>query len=165
MNTMWKNREIASLIPHREPMVLVDQVLSMEDFEIITSYRIKADNIFLEKQGNDQNQFFSEMGLLENVAQTSYLFIRLYFEKQYTDKEPPASVLSSGSELGFISGIQHLEIFGLPAIGDTISTQTRTTLDYTSDFLKICSIEGTVRINERVLLSTTMKMLLKTEQS
>lgn len=165
MNNIWKNREISALIPHREPMVLVDQVLSMEDFEITTNYRIKADSIFLERPDGDQNQVFSEMGLLENIAQTSYLFIRLYFENKYSDEEPPETLLSSGSELGFISGIQYLEILGLPIVGDTIQTQTRTTLDYTSEFLKICSIEGTVRVNERVLLSTTMKMLLKTEQS
>lgn len=157
--------EIADLIPHRDPMVLVDHVLELKDFEITTNYKIQENSLFLEKSNHPNLPIFSEMGLLENVAQTSYIFIRLYFEKINEGKERTNDPAVNNSELGFISSIQSLEIQSLPLVGDTIQTTTRTTLDYTSDFLKICSIDGTIMTNGVLLLSTTMKMLLKTEQT
>ena len=56
---------IIELIPQRNPFVMVDKLLSATETTAHTSFEIKAGNILLN------NGFFSEAGLVENIAQTA----------------------------------------------------------------------------------------------
>ncbi len=151
----WENNAalapITSLIPHREPMVMVDQVVSLNGLQTQTSFLVTPDNLFVS--GGE----FSEMGMIENIAQTSFIFLNHYFAEQShlmwaQDKET----------LGFISTVTSVEVLALPRVGQTLKTTTNTELVFTSDLLKICNIEADIRIGEVVAMRTRMKMLLQT---
>lgn len=143
---------IEELIPHRPPMVMVDHVVAVDGLKTETSFLVKPECLFVEQST------LSEMGMLENLAQTSFVFLNYFFVKPdetLWDKEK--------DNLGVISTILSLEVSALPRVGDRLLTCTHTELVFTSDFLKICNIQGRVAVNGETMLEATMKMLLQTK--
>lgn len=135
-------------------MVMVDQVIRVDGLTTETSFLVKPTCLFV------QAGVFSEMGMLENLAQTSFIFLNYFFIKPNEalwDKEK--------DNLGVISTILKLEVHALPKVGDRLFTRTHTELVFTSDFLKICNIEGWVSVNGVTTLTATMKMLLQTKEA
>ncbi len=57
--------DIESLIPQREPMLMVSGLCSASDKSITTWFQVEPGNIFVEKGK------FRESGLIENIAQTA----------------------------------------------------------------------------------------------
>ena len=144
---------ITTLIPHREPMVMVDRVIALDGLRTQTSFLVKADGLFVS--GNE----FSEMGMLENIAQTSFIFLNHFFADQ------AHLMWSEGREtLGFISTVTSATVLLLPRVGQTLETTTTTELVFTSDLLKICNIDGDIRIDGQLAMRTRMKMLLQTRE-
>lgn len=142
--------EITALIPHRPPMIMVDRVIALQGLKTITSFLVKENGLFVT-QG-----VLSETGMLENIAQTSFIFLNYYF----AGKTP--QMWEEGKEtLGYISNIASAEIFSLPLVGDVLQSTTITELAFSSDFLKICTIEGEITVNDKTVLLAKMKMLLQ----
>lgn len=143
---------IEELIPHRPPMVLVDRVVRVEGLETETAFSVTPDCVFVS------NGVMSEMGMLENLAQTSFVFLNYFFigpDEVLWDKKK--------DNLGVISTIIALDVTALPTVGQELHTHTKTELVFTSDFLKICNIQGTISVDGEVALQATMKMLLQTK--
>ena len=96
---------IKKLIPHREPMIMVDSLLEFNDGEALVGFTILKDNIFVN---NDE---FSETGLIEHMAQAAALYIGFKnHAKEQSAKE------------GFIASIKKLNIQKLPKVDQTITT-------------------------------------------
>jgi len=144
--------DIEELIPHRAPMIMVDRVITVNDFKTETSFRVKPDCLFVH------DETLSEMGMLENLAQTSFIFLNYFFIR-------PNEVLwdKEKDNLGVISNILELEVYQLPKTGDQLLTATQTELVFTSDFLKICNIQGKITVEGETALQASMKMLLQTK--
>ena len=143
---------IEELIPHRPPMVMVDRVVSVNGLDTKTAFTVTSDCLFVT------NGALSEMGMLENLAQTSFIFLNYFFirpDEALWDK--------SKDNLGVISTILDLHVTSLPRVGQELHTHTHTELVFTSDFLKICTIQGTITVQGRIALQATMKMLLQTK--
>ena len=104
---------IKSMIPHREPMILVSAVLSMSEIALTSSFSIKKDNLFVD-QGR-----FTEAGLIENMAQTAACLARL--EDDNTLKNP---------SIGYLVSIKDLVINSLPKIDKTINTKVIRTFSF-----------------------------------
>lgn len=143
---------IEELIPHRPPMVLVDRVVRVDDLETETAFTVTSNCFFVA------NGVLSEMGMLENLAQTSFIFLNYFFIK-------PDEVLwdKKKDNLGVISTILDLDVSTLPCVGQELHTHTQTELVFTSDFLKICNIQGTIAVEGEIAMRATMKMLLQTK--
>jgi len=143
---------IEELIPHRPPMVLVYRVVRVDGLDTETAFLVRPDCLFVT------DGVLSEMGMLENLAQTSFVFLNYFFIK-------PDEVLwdKEKDNLGVISTILDLHVEALPNVGQELHTHTQTELVFTSDFLKICNIRGTVSVDGEVALQATMKMLLQTK--
>lgn len=143
---------IEELIPHRPPMVLVDRVVRVDGLETETAFSVTSDCFFVA------DGVLSEMGMLENLAQTSFIFLNYFFIK-------PDEVLwdKKKDNLGVISTIVNLDVSVLPKVGQALHTHTQTELVFTSDFLKICTIQGTISVDGKIALQATMKMLLQTK--
>jgi hypothetical protein len=135
-------------------MVMVDEVIAVRGLETETSFLVKPDCLFA-RAGK-----LSEAGMLENLAQTSFIFLNYFFIR-------PGEVLwdKAKDNLGVISTIMDLEISLLPEVGTRLCTYTQTELVFTSDFLKICNIQGRVIIDGETALLATMKMLLQTQEA
>lgn len=134
-------------------MVMVDRVVDVDGLKTMTAFVIEPGNMFV------QNGVLSEMGMLENLAQTSFIFLNYFFikpDESLWDKEK--------DNLGVISTILGLDVYALPDVGTELRTCTHTELVFTSANLKICNIEGRIEVEGRTLLQATMKMLLQTNE-
>ena len=138
--------EIELLIPHREPILCVDEVISVDGLEVTTSYKIKSESIFVSDDS------FSELGLLENAAQTSFVFLNYLFKN--SDAKLPESV-------GFISQITSLQVHFSPQLEDKIITSSQTELVYDAENLKICNVKAQTMVNHKLALEVEMKMILQ----
>jgi|SRR5688572_21221991 len=103
---------IKKLIPHREPMVMVDALVSYSPLKAISELTIQDTNSFVE------DGHFSETGLIEHMAQTAALYTGYKF---YLEKLPVKE--------GFIGSVKSLNIWRLPKINDTITTEVQITYE------------------------------------
>ncbi len=142
--------EIELLIPHRKPILCVDEVILVDGLEATTSYKIKSESIFLSDNS------FSELGLLENAAQTSFVFLNYFFKNSDTDLS---------ESVGFISQIISLEVHFLPRLGEKIITSTQTELVYEAENMKICNVKAQCVVNYKFALEVEMKMILQIKEN
>ncbi|WP_128331039.1 hypothetical protein [Apibacter sp. HY039] len=144
--------KIEEYIPHRAPIIMLDEILSIKGFEIKTSYQIKKDCIFVT-EGKLQ-----ETGLIENMAQTSFVFLKALFadinNTDFQDEE---------KTLGFISSIKKLSIMDLPEIGEKLITTTVVDLVFKSPELKIIDVKGFSYKGKQKVFESEMKMLVQTQ--
>jgi len=96
---------IKKYIPQREPMIMVGNLLSYEDTVAKSSFIIHEDNIFTK------DDYFSEAGLLENMAQTAAL-----------GKGYEFSLIHKPVPLGFIGGVRNFIGKEIPKVNDELQT-------------------------------------------
>jgi 3-hydroxymyristoyl/3-hydroxydecanoyl-(acyl carrier protein) dehydratase len=99
-------KEITNFIPQRPPMVMVDGLLSSDEKTTTSLFRPGQDCIFC-KEG-----FFSEAGLIENMAQTAAL--RSGYE---------AHKKSENIKVGFIGAVKKFRLHFLPQVNDQLETK------------------------------------------
>ena len=98
--------DILSFIPQRSPFVMVDRLLSSNENQTRSAFKIMPANIFVEGVN------FREPGLVENIAQTAAAHAGYLAIAENRDVR-----------LGYIGAIKNLEIFDLPKINDEIITE------------------------------------------
>ena len=141
--------DITKFLPHREPFLMVDDVLSIDDEHVSTSFTIKDDCIF-----NDDG-FFNEAGMTENAAQTCSSIVG----KSYFDD---GDIYGEGTKLiGFISAIKTLKISKCPKVGSTIETYAKILSKLQTDQYTMCSIQCTITLNQEELLSCEMNLFIR----
>lgn len=97
------------------------------------------------------------MGLLENAAQTSFVFLKFFFSEKQED------LWGNGKDsVGFISHISSMETFFLPQIGDKLITSSQTELVFDSENLKICNVKTQIIVHYKIAFEADMKMILQT---
>jgi predicted hotdog family 3-hydroxylacyl-ACP dehydratase len=122
--------DIKKYLPHRAPMLMVDMILEMDDEKVETVFEIKESNIFLE------NGFFTESGLIENMAQTcSSVVAKDYFIDANNNDKAEVNVV------GFISGIKTLQIHSLPQAGNIIYTKALLVSKFITDSYSLCTMK------------------------
>lgn len=150
MNKLKRNLPITDLtvlkqmLPHREPMLLVDSLISFSETSIVSNLTILSSNIFV------QNNYFQEAGLLENMAQTVALhtgYNGMLFEV------PP--------RVGYIGAIKQATFEQLPIVGDTIKTEA--TITYNA--IEMTMVNVVVFLKEEKIASATMTTILKPESN
>lgn len=97
---------IKKLLPHREPMMMVDSLLEFSEGKATVGFTILKDNLFVA------NNEFSETGLIEHMAQAAALYTGY---KNYVDNQP--------AKEGFIASIKTLSIQQLPKVKDCLKTE------------------------------------------
>ncbi len=145
------NTEIENLIPHRKPILCVDEVISVDGLVAKTFYKIEENGLFVT------DGTFSELGLIENAAQSSFVFLKFFFENSKEDLGGEGE-----DSVGFISQISELSIHSLPAIGEKLITTTHTELVFDAENLKICNVEAKTFVAEKLVFEAEMKLILQT---
>jgi predicted hotdog family 3-hydroxylacyl-ACP dehydratase len=130
---------IIDLIPQRKPMVMVDKLLMANNKEIITSFEIKTDNIFV------QNGKLQEVALIENIAQTAAAGTG--FNSLINNEIP---------KKGFIGAVKNFEVFKLPKIGEILETK----LIVTAEVFNASVVEGMVFCNGVLIAKGELKIFL-----
>lgn len=98
--------DISHLIPQKSPFVMVDCLLEFTESQVLSSFVIKEDNIFVN------NNRLLESGLIENMAQS----VALHTGYDFFLKNEIAPT-------GYIGSIKKVEILKLPQLNDIITTK------------------------------------------
>jgi len=153
-------RETANLIdikrylPHREPMLMVDLILKMDNENAETTFEIKKDNIFI------QNNLFIEAGLIENMAQTCSSIVA----KDYLIDENNHDI-DGVDVIGFISAIKTLKIHLLPKVGDVIITKASLVSKFVSDTYCLCTISCRTFSDDKLILEGEINLYIQENNS
>lgn len=131
---------IKKLIPHREPMIMVDALMYVDDSKAISQLTVTNTNLFVEKNK------FSETGLIEHIAQTAALLTGYKYQSGNLPIQD-----------GFIAAIKNLNIERLPFTMETISTEAKITYQLAS----LSIVQITSFIKEQTIASAEMTLVLK----
>ena len=116
------NISILKYLPHRPPMQMVDTITHINDTSIVTKFLIPEDCIFLEKE------YFTESGLIENMAQTCSAIVGQFFFGLEEDTKMAISVLSKRQKFSlcpryYIPYVQRLLCFLVMMTRDIVFAQ------------------------------------------
>ena len=131
---------ITSIIPQKEPFVMVHNLVSANEKEFTSTFKIEDDNLFLS------DTKLQEPSLIENIAQT----VAAGFG--FMDRE-------SGGEpkIGFIGGISKLKVHQLPSLNEEINT----TITHLYQFENIYLVKGENFCNGELLVECEMKIVVQ----
>lgn len=132
--------DIHSLIPQRPPVVMIDTLESCDAKNATTTFFIEDTNIFCE------GGFFSESGLVENIAQTAAAHAG-YICKTNNIPVP----------IGFIGAIKNLVIAKLPQN----KQQLNTTIHIENEVLGVMLIQGVSKVADEIVAQLEMKIVIK----
>ena len=142
--------EIQNYLPHRKPMLMVDWILEISNEEVKTVFEIKNDNIFVEKN------IFSEVGLIENAAQTcSSIVGQSFFSKE------PNNVIDDVKVIGFISGIKKVKIVTLPEVGQIIYTNAALSSSFDTDEYIVCTMICNTICDEKIIFEAEINLFIQ----
>ncbi len=138
-----EGKKILDLIPQRPPMVMVDKLIECDNHKTITSLTIREDNILSQKG------YFTEAGLVENIAQSAALRIGwLAVNQQGENKRIP---------VGVIGGIKNFRLYFLPELKSEIITE----IIIKNEIFNATIITGTVKVNGKIAAECEMKIFIK----
>lgn len=138
--TLITRNEIEKLVPQREPILMVHELLVQEETKSVSRFEVEADNLFVE------NGKLQAPGLTENIAQTAAARAGYV---SFTTNEPP--------KIGFIGAISKLVIHNLPEVGAHIET----TVEEISAFMNVSVIKGYNTYNGQLLAECEMKIFIQ----
>lgn len=146
-------QDIINYLPHREPMILVDRLLSIIGETSIGELLIRPENPFVTDTG--------EMllgGAVEHMAQTAGLGIAYQLEMASGPRD--ASKTGQG-EFGFIVNIRSLQYERLPRLGETLITKARTMTHNGSH----STMSFSCYVGEKELITCTMGLMGPKDQN
>jgi predicted hotdog family 3-hydroxylacyl-ACP dehydratase len=136
---MIAETDILSLIPQKPPFVMVDELLFADDNLTRTGFMVTADNVFAI------NGFFSEAGLMENMAQTAA-----------AGSGNMARIENRPVATGYIGQVKNLEVFDLPKIGDWLVTEVVMEVQV----FDAAIVSGKVMRNDEMIAQCEMKIFI-----
>lgn len=137
-----KNQNIKRFIPQREPILMVDQLVSVNDCIAECCFTIQETNFFLNEKGQ-----MAEPGIIEHIAQSASAFAG-YKAFLNGATEPP---------IGYIGEIKNFHCYRCPQIGEEL----KTTITFGTELNGITILSGETRISNELIADTRMKIFLK----
>lgn len=131
-------------IPQAAPFEMIDTLISATETASVTQFTIRENHLFVE------NGFFTEPGLIENMAQTAAAGTGYYAAKN--DKPAP---------VGFIGAIKNFEVIRLPKVGDVIQTDT-TVLH---QVMNATVVQAVIRLGIEKIAEAEFKIFLEEQHS
>jgi 3-hydroxymyristoyl/3-hydroxydecanoyl-(acyl carrier protein) dehydratase len=132
--------DILKILPQRLPMVMVDKLLDCNELNAITGLEIIPGNLFVK------NGYFSEPGLIENIAQSAALMTGwLALADQNGEQKIP---------LGVIGAVKDLQVYHLPEI----NTEVRTEIALLFRIANATIVNGKVKQNGRLVAECELKI-------
>lgn len=131
---------VSKLIPQAHPFLLVDSIISYEEKEIVSGFKIPLDHILVNENG-----LLTEAGIIENFAQT----IALHQGYDYARRNLPAPV-------GYIGSIKNFEIEALAPAGKEL----RTKIYMLQQMMGVTMVKGEVRLGNQVIAFGEMRTVI-----
>lgn len=140
MQLMVGMKDILAFIPQRPPFVMVDELVDVDEKSATTRFLIRDQHIFT------CNGVLTEPALIENMAQTAAA--RMGYLCRTKNESVP---------LGFIGAVQHLQIWHLPSVGQTLETR----ISIKHQVFDVTLIESTVKCNGTHIAECEMKIFIQ----
>ncbi len=138
--TLIARSEIEKLVPQRNPILMVHELLVQEETKSVSRFTVEEDNLFVK------DRKMQAPGLMENIAQTAAARAGYV---SYSTNEPP--------KIGFIGAISKLVVHELPEVG----AQIETTVEEISAFMNVSVIKGSNTLNGKLLAECEMKIFIQ----
>lgn len=132
--------DIKQLIPQRDPIVEVDELLEASETEAVTRLTVREDNYFVH------SGVLQEPGLIEHMAQSAAAFAG---NATFLRNEPP--------HLGFIGEIKRCRIMQLPIVGSVMTT----TVSLVSEIAGVSLVKIAIACDSNPVAECQMKIFLK----
>ena len=140
---LYQGEDIKKLIPQRDPIMMVDALVSVDGDVCETELAVRDNNFFIE-----DDQLLSEPGLIEHIAQSASAFAGY----RCVVKGEPAPV-------GYIGEVKKFHCYRRPAIGDVL----KTTVTMGAEVNGITIITGVTKVEGEVVADTQMKIFTADE--
>ncbi len=131
--------KVKKLIPHKEPFVMVDELLTYTEENLKSRFRVASNNIFVE------DNYFVESGIIEHMAQSVALHTGYQFFLQ--NKIAPT---------GYIGSIKNVVINRLPKTGESLET----TINIIQEFMGVTLVDIEVFCKDEIIAKSQMKTVL-----
>lgn len=129
---------VADLLPHRPPMLMVEEIVAMDDEREAAEIRLTVhpDNPFLDADG-----MLDPAAFLEIVAQAAAA-------------QHGANLRREGkpSEAGMLLGVRDFRITGAARVGDVLTVEVRKA----SEIERVAAVDGSVRRGEVPLAAANL---------
>ena len=146
--TREQHIEYKNFLPHREPMLMVTRLLSIDDTSVHTEFEVTDSCVFVK------NNVLAEVGLIENAAQACSAIVgQTFFEKDDLTGE-------GNSLVGYISAIKKIEIFDVPKSGDVVTTRASLLSRFDTGAVTICSMQCSTFNNDELIVACTLNFLI-----
>lgn len=130
---------IVKYLPQRDPFVMVESLWLNNETTTVTSLTITDSNCLIEKD------YFTESGLLENMAQTAAVRVGYGFTEKGLDVP-----------VGFITAIKDLKVYAYPKIGDRIYTEA----EHVNDVMNFSIVKGRVYVNQQLMAEAEVRVFI-----
>lgn len=132
--------DIKAIIPQREPIIMIDKIVSHSEVKTITSLVVKNTTLFVEEN------IFQSSGVIENIAQSSAA--RMGMQTAEEGRKPL---------LGYIASIKNLNISRLPLVGETIQTE----IIVTNKINNIIVVKAESRVDDTIIANCELKVFIE----
>lgn len=130
---------IVKYLPQRDPFVMVESLWLNNETTTVTSLTITDSNCLVE------NNYFTESGLLENMAQTAAVRVGYGFTEKGLDVP-----------VGFITAIKDLKVHAYPQVGDLIYTEA----EHVNDVMNFSIVKGRVYVNQQLMAEAEVRVFI-----
>jgi len=134
---------ILDFIPQRNPMVMVDSLISCSENHIVTQLTLREENIFLDNKG------FNSSGLMENMAQTAAA------RTGYLLKKYPGSA-NKIVPVGVIGSIKNFKAYLLPPKGSKIITSVHVVYEV----MNATRVKGKVEVDGQLAAEAELQVFI-----
>ncbi len=143
-----ENKNFKDFLPHREPMLMVKDLLFIDEKSVSSGLPIVENCIFIE------NGVLSAAGLIENAAQTSTAIVgqTFFLEDDVTGE--------SNKLIGYINAIRKVEIFQLPKVGEYLTTKATLISRLDTGSICICNIKSSTFIKGKLIVDCTFNFIM-----
>ena len=133
------SENLLRLLPQRPPFVMVDCLYHCDEKSVRTGFKPSAENIF------SQEGFFTEPGLIENMAQSAAAGTG-YF---YTAQNKPVPV-------GFIGAVKNFKLFRQARVGELLITD----IEVVTEVMNASVVRATVRHHDELVATGELRIFL-----
>lgn len=132
--------DVLELLPQRPPFVMIDSLTHFDEVLTVSSFEVKADNLFVE------DGMLNPCAFIEIIAQTCAA--RMGYINRYICKEKV--------KLGFIGGVKNLCIMRPVKVVEVLSTS----IEVIEEVMQLTLVKATVKVGEDLVATAEMKIAL-----
>ncbi|PIE49004.1 MAG: ABC transporter permease [Flavobacteriales bacterium] len=149
MEKIHQHIDIKKFLPHRPPMLLVDDLLYIDKKSVTTSFKINVNCIFVS-----ENRFMA-CGLIENAAQTCSAIVgQSFFKKNDHNGD-------SNKVIGFINHVKNVTINHLPEAGRCLISHAELISRLDTGEQTVCKMRCEIKEKEQVVSNCEITLLIK----